>query len=65
MSEENECKWKKSESDERFVGEVWNTQCSNVFQFTEESIAENDFKFCPYCGNKIIEEVKKNTLLKC
>lgn len=30
--------------------------CGNAFQFTEDGIRENSFKFCPYCG-KLIEEV--------
>ena len=34
------------------------TGCDHTFVFTEGGIAENDFKFCPYCGGDIYVTVE-------
>lgn len=33
----------------------WDTKCGNTFQFMDGSITDNNFVFCPYCGNGITE----------
>jgi hypothetical protein len=37
----------------------YKTGCNNMFQFTEDGIRENSFRFCPYCG-KPIEEAEED-----
>jgi hypothetical protein len=32
---------------------AWATQCGNLFQITEGTPANNDFRFCCYCGGRI------------
>lgn len=45
------CTW---EYDDNY--EYYNTDCAHTFYFVDESgIGENQFKFCPYCGKKIVE----------
>lgn len=34
----------------------WDTQCGQAFQFTNDGVKENGFKFCPFCGKPIAEE---------
>ena len=43
------CKWKYDE-------EYWyyDTACQQTYQFVDGGLAENDFVFCPFCGEKII-----------
>jgi hypothetical protein len=45
------CAWEQ-ESDPDY--EHWETGCKNAFQFTDGGPKENNFKFCPYCGGKMI-----------
>lgn len=33
----------------------YTTQCGKDFVFNDDGAAENDFKFCPYCGKPINE----------
>lgn len=43
------CKWK-------YDGEgFYETSCENSFFFDTGDRKENKFKYCPFCGNKIIE----------
>jgi len=34
------------------------TACGNVFEFSDDGIAENKFKFCPFCGGRIEREAQ-------
>ena len=43
------CEWKQDEDG------VWETGCGNMFEVTEGTPYENDLKFCPYCGNHLIQ----------
>lgn len=44
------CVWKNG-------GECgYDTECGNYFVFNEGNCAENDAKFCQYCGGSIAEE---------
>ena len=47
------CEWKHSTGDDL---DIWFTACDNVFEFTEDGIKENHFKYCPYCGGEILEK---------
>lgn len=33
---------------------IWNTGCGHLFEFTADGPTENQFRFCPYCGGKIL-----------
>lgn len=33
----------------------WETSCGNMFSITYGTPAKNDFKFCCYCGGKLIQ----------
>lgn len=41
------CTWKENDDG------AWDTSCHNCFELNEGGPAENDFKFCPYCGGSI------------
>lgn len=43
------CTWKL---DEEY--QMYETGCGNAFECIEGDIEENNFKFCPYCGGKIV-----------
>jgi hypothetical protein len=46
------CDW-LFENDEMTM--AYKTDCDNLFQFTNDGVKENHFKFCPYCGKPINE----------
>ena len=48
----HECLWKYSnEPDE----DVWETSCGQLFMLSNENTpSENGFRFCCYCGNKLV-----------
>jgi len=48
------CTWEEDD-----VYGMYETECGNAFEIIEGDIEENSFKFCPYCGRKIQEEVVK------
>lgn len=37
-----------------FDEDYWQTGCDNAFTFITEGPVENHFKFCPYCGGKLV-----------
>jgi len=45
------CRWSLTSDD----WNVYSTDCDHDFQIMEGDIAENGFKFCPYCGKPISE----------
>lgn len=61
-SEVKKCEWIAEglsddwyeEPDER----NYRTSCENLHTFIDGAIEENKYKFCPYCGNEIVEEIK-------
>jgi len=50
--EKRVCRWEHDED-----MDAWETTCDGTWQFTTGTPAENNAKFCPYCGGEI-EEVK-------
>ena len=46
------CDWIRDESGPE------ETQCGHAFEFTYDSVKENGFKFCPFCGGAIIVKEK-------
>lgn len=44
------CVWIYDPDDDVYM----TSTCDQLFQFTTGGIAENGFKFCPYCGGRII-----------
>ena len=43
------CVWNEDAPD----WSMWETTCGNAFTFNDGGPTDNDFKFCPYCGNPI------------
>jgi hypothetical protein len=43
------CMWKYDE-----YTDSWDTECNNKHQFMTDGPEENNYKFCPYCGRKLI-----------
>jgi hypothetical protein len=52
------CSWTENE------GGCHDTQCGHAFEFTNDGVKENDFKFCPFCGKEIIAS-RLNTCGQC
>ncbi len=46
----NQCIW---EFDDHYC--FYETDCKHSFQFMDDGIDENNFKYCPYCGRKIVD----------
>ena len=44
------CQWKRWTPDDF---NTWDTSCGEAHCFIEGDIAENKYKFCPYCGDEI------------
>ena len=34
---------------------TWETACGKAFDFIDGTPSENEFKFCPFCGNPVTE----------
>lgn len=49
MSDKHQCNWEEMDAD----WNSWETQCGNAFTIMEGTPADNNFKFCPYCGGEI------------
>ncbi len=47
MSEDRSCAWREDEDG------VWGTSCGQRFELNEGTPAENDMRFCPYCGKPL------------
>jgi hypothetical protein len=35
---------------------VWETTCNQMFVFNDDGPIANKFKWCPFCGWKLVEE---------
>ena len=46
-----DCGWEYSDREE-----YYKCGCGKMFTFIDDGIKENNFKFCPYCGGRIVEE---------
>ncbi len=44
------CQWK---FDQDYF--KWDTDCGNAHQFMDEGPKANHYKYCPYCGRKVME----------
>jgi len=33
---------------------IWETDCGNAHEFFADGPAENMYRFCPYCGRRIV-----------
>ena len=49
-----ECKWIYDGDD------CWESQCGQSFIFNDKGPIHNGFKYCPYCGGKMIQNEKEN-----
>lgn len=50
------CTWKLHKNGP-WVDEVWATECDNDFIMADGTPTENEFKWCCFCGGRIIDEV--------
>jgi hypothetical protein len=48
------CRWKIKESETTII---YKTSCYNSFGFNQGTFLFNGFKYCPFCGKLIIEDV--------
>lgn len=54
LCEQKTCIWEEWEDD--WLGSVWCcSNCKEDFCFTEGSVQENNYGYCPHCGAKIVE----------
>lgn len=42
-------------------GGMWGSTCQNLFRFSVGGPKLNEFKYCPFCGNDIVEVEKEPT----
>jgi hypothetical protein len=47
------CTW--TQSPDPHMPDTFNATCGVVWTFTDGGPAENDVRFCPGCGNKVVE----------
>lgn len=50
------CTWKVHD----FDSQIYETECGDMFFFTEEGPSENRFEYCQYCGKTLIEGKHEN-----
>lgn len=48
------CLW--TPEDNEYDNGTWNTSCGQAFTLIDGTPKYNDFKFCTFCGKKIIDE---------
>ena len=56
MNEDSKrCGWGLEDEDD-YQGQDtdYSTSCSRSFMFNEGSVEDNGFKFCPFCGKRIV-----------
>lgn len=46
------CRWFSESTD---YPESYETGCGKGFVFNDDGVSENEFKFCPFCGQAIDE----------
>ena len=47
----HKCAWRQDE----YTG-AYHTECGHLWEFTEGGLADNDTRYCPYCGGQIVEQ---------
>jgi DNA-directed RNA polymerase subunit RPC12/RpoP len=50
------CTWKFYEDE---WSSYYETNCGRAYVFDFGTLTENNYKFCPYCGKRIVEEGQK------
>lgn len=45
----SKCWWTENEDG------YWDTSCDNAFEIIDGTPAENNFKFCCYCGGQLVQ----------
>jgi hypothetical protein len=53
MSDGRRCNWHQDDEG----SDVWQTECGHYMTIIEGTPAENEFKYCCYCGCEIVEHV--------
>ena len=51
--QKHECVWSQDCSG----SDTYATQCGHYFSITDGTPTENNFKFCVFCGKKLLEEL--------
>lgn len=51
VKESTECRWVQDDLE----GDTWGTSCGHYFRLDDGTPADNDMKFCCYCGKTLIE----------
>lgn len=51
------CTWRLEKHEFLDSDGVYDTECRETFQFFTGDAKDNSFKFCPYCGKYIHEEI--------
>ena len=49
---DKECYWIEEVQPDSYT--VWHTTCANMHEFTAGGPEENQHKFCPYCGGRLV-----------
>lgn len=55
MESLKKCIWTKETGYEE-LERLWETGCGKAHYFEVDGIKKNEYKYCPYCGNEIIEK---------
>jgi len=48
------CEWQEPETVTEIDWNIWGTSCGNTHQFEDGGPEENKYRFCPYCGRRVV-----------
>ena len=53
MNTSDDCIWTED------ADGIWETACENAHEFSVDGVAENGYRYCPYCGKTIVAKLYK------
>lgn len=56
------CEWEERKKYDEYG--VYDTSCNNTQYFSDGGIKENEYKYCPYCGKRIVDAENRHTKTK-